>query len=62
MCSSTCIRWPLTGWIPADEIATLRKEALAFNAVRGALRDKEGAEAAKQIFQKVLLVIFESHP
>jgi hypothetical protein len=38
----------------AQEIATLRKEAHAFNAVRAALRDREGTDAARQAFQKVL--------
>ncbi|PPQ69264.1 hypothetical protein CVT24_000070 [Panaeolus cyanescens] len=37
-----------------QEIATLRKEAQAFKAVRDALRSKEGAaDAAKMAFQKV---------
>ncbi|KAF9479531.1 hypothetical protein BDN70DRAFT_932510 [Pholiota conissans] len=37
----------------AQEIATLRKEAQAFKAVRDALRSKESADAAKLAFQKV---------
>jgi hypothetical protein len=48
------IRRPLTGRMSAQEIATLRKEAHAFNAVRAALRDREGTDAARQAFQKVL--------
>ncbi|KAJ7052620.1 hypothetical protein C8F01DRAFT_1332728 [Mycena amicta] len=37
----------------AQEIATLRKEALAFNAVREALRSPKASEAAKRVFHKV---------
>ncbi|KAA1477921.1 hypothetical protein DENSPDRAFT_809164 [Dentipellis sp. KUC8613] len=37
----------------AQEIATLRKEAQAFKAVRAALRSPQGTDAAKKAFQKV---------
>ncbi|KAF7327636.1 Ubiquitin-like modifier activating enzyme 2 [Mycena kentingensis (nom. inval.)] len=37
----------------AQEIATLRKEALAFNAVREALRSPDASQAAKKVFEKV---------
>ncbi|KAF9554803.1 hypothetical protein CPC08DRAFT_712628 [Agrocybe pediades] len=37
----------------AQEIATLRKEAEAFRAVRDALRSPESADAAKLVFEKV---------
>ncbi|KAJ7227112.1 hypothetical protein GGX14DRAFT_628220 [Mycena pura] len=37
----------------AQEIATLRREALAFNSVREALRSPTASGAAKQVFQKV---------
>ena len=40
--------------IIAQEIATLRKEAQAFKAVREALRSKQGnPDAARLVFQKV---------
>jgi hypothetical protein len=43
----------------AQEIATLRKEAQAFKAVRDALRSSDSTvDAAKLVFQKVLPPIF----
>ena len=45
----------------AQEIATLRKEAQAFKAVRAALRtppvDGQGSSAAKMVFDKVHLAV-----
>ena len=42
----------------AQEIATLRKEAQAFKAVRTALRSHtHNVDAAKVVFQKVLLPV-----
>ncbi|KAF7312326.1 Ubiquitin-like modifier activating enzyme 2 [Mycena indigotica] len=37
----------------AQEIATLRREALAFNAVREALRSPQATKAAQKVFEKV---------
>lgn len=42
---------------PAQEIDTLRKEALAFHAVRTALRSPSGTDAAKMVFQKVFSLL-----
>jgi ubiquitin-like 1-activating enzyme E1 B len=48
----------------AQEIATLRKEALAFQAVRSALRSKGANEgdAAKLVFQKVTAIHSDQIP
>ena len=40
---------------PANEIAALRREALAFQAVRQALLSSRNGEVAKMVFQKVRL-------
>jgi ubiquitin-like 1-activating enzyme E1 B len=44
-------------YFPAQEIATLRREAQAFRAVHAALRSSSASDAAKLVFQKVLRLL-----